>query len=185
MTSCFTRTGDQGETCLFTGDRVSKSEQRIEGIGSIDELNSFLGWAASFSENPEIKKMLQSMQNDLFSIGAELAGSNSKQESKIKISPKNTATLEKSIKDCEEQLPVQRKFIIPSGTRAAMTLNVARSVCRRAERVLVKLDQSERLNPHILSYVNRMSDLLHLLTRMENLDQKIEEKNPLYHYSYY
>ena len=184
MKTCFTRTGDQGETCILTGERISKSEQRLEAIGSIDELNSFLGWAASFSKNKEVKKTLQAMQNDLFSIGAELAGANSNQKtSRIRISSNNIVFLENLIRDIEEKIPVQKKFIVPSGAQSAMTLNVARSVCRRAERVLVKLNDAEGLNPSMLSYVNRMSDLLHVLTRLENLEKNVEEKNPVYHFN--
>ena len=169
---------------MLTGERVKKSEQRLEAIGSIDELNSFLGWADSFSKNHEVREALQTMQNDLFSVGAELAGVNSSRKSiRIKISSENVAILESLIKNVEQTMPIQRKFIVPSGTRSAMTLNVARSVCRRAERSLVRLNDVEELNSYLLSYVNRMSDLLHVLTRLENLADKVEEKNPLYHFS--
>ena len=179
---CYTRTGDKGETCIF-GGRVEKHDGRIEAIGSVDELNSFLGAAASFSANETVRKILQDLQNDMFSIGAELSTvTENSPAGKVAITQQHTEKLEVVIDKLDSQLSEQNKFIIPQGTKAAMLLNVCRTVSRRAERSLVRLDRASKLNPELLKYANRLSSLLHVLMRFENGRNNVEEKNPVYHY---
>ncbi len=179
---CYTRNGDQGETCIF-GGRVDKHDERIEAIGSIDELNSFLGASAAFCSNETVKRVLADLQNDMFSIGAELATvTEAMPVGKVAITEFHVQKLESMIDRMDTQLPQQTKFIIPSGTQAAMMLNVCRTVARRAERNLVRLDRNAKLNPHLLQYSNRLSSLLHVIMRFENSMNNIPEKNPVYHY---
>ena len=173
---CYTRTGDQGETCIF-GGRVDKHDERIDAIGAFDELNSFLGAARAFSENKETRRILHELENDIFSIGAEIAGV----DKKVVITSRHVEQLETLIDKIDEKLPKQSKFIIPSGTQAAMMLNIARAVARRAERALVKLDRQSKISPKLLSYANRLSSLLHVLMRFENMKENIEEKHPVYY----
>lgn len=179
---CYTRNGDEGKTCIF-GGRVDKHDERIDAIGSIDELNSFLGAAASFCRNETAKKILHDLQNDMFSIGAELATvTESMPAGKVAITPHHVEKIEAMIDKIDSQLPQQTKFIIPAGTQAAMMLNVCRTVTRRAERSLVKLDRESKLNPQLLKYANRLSSLMHVLMRFENSMNNVQENNPVYHY---
>jgi len=174
---CYTRNGDKGETCIFGGS-IDKHSEKIDAIGTIDELNAFLGAAIAFSSNEDVKRIIHEIENDLFSIGAELATTTDKGE--IKITAKHVERVEALIDKIDDQLPKQTKFIVPSGTQAAMLLNVARTVSRRAERVMVKLDRLEKINPEMLKYANRLSSLLHVLSRFENNTNKVIEKNPVY-----
>ena len=176
---CYAGTGDRGETCVF-GGRLDKHDDRVDAIGSIDELNAFLGAAKAFSSSGDVKRVLGVLGNDVFSIGAELAGASSADGLKVGVKSESVKRLELLIDDVSQKLPVQEKFIIPSGTKAAMMLNLSRVVCRRAERALVKLDRNEKLNPDLLKYSNRMSSLLHVLMRLENLEGGVEEKHPVY-----
>lgn len=160
--SLYTRTGDSGETSLFGGKRVSKSSPRIEALGCVDELNAALGVALS-NCSFATKKILLEIQNDLFTIGAALA--NSKQTLKL---TKRVGELEKLIDQTDQALPELHNFILPSGTKGASSLHWARSVCRKAERQLVKLSLEEKLEPTIGHYFNRVSDLLFALARAEN-----------------
>lgn len=178
---CYTRNEDQGETCVF-GRRLDKHSERIDAIGSIDELNSFLGAAAAFSTDDDVKRIVHEIENDLFSMGAELAAVNRmKNKGNVKISGRHVDRVEALIDRMDDQLPRQTKFIVPSGTKAAMLLNVARTVSRRAERALVNLDRKEKINPELLKYANRLSSLLHVLSRFENRKENVVEKNPIYH----
>lgn len=176
---CYTRTGDNGETCVM-GCRVDKHDERIEALGAVDELNAFLGAACSFSENRQVKSVLQDVQNDLFSLGAELAGVSSPDSGSVSLTSAHVERLESLIGSVEQELPRQDKFIIPSGTQAAVMINIARAVARRAESSLVRLDRAAPLNPEILKYANRLSSLLHVLSRRENLESDVEERAPVY-----
>jgi len=179
---CYTRTGDKGETCIF-GGKLDKHDERIEAIGTVDELNAFLGAAASFSSNKTSKRIIHEIQNDMFTIGAELATVIEKtSKEKVAIESEHVEHIEALIDKLDEQLPKQTKFIIPSGTQASMLLNVARAVARRAERTLVKLDRSNPINPELLKYMNRLSSLLYVLLRFENNRNNVIEKNPIYPY---
>ncbi|MBU0559439.1 MAG: cob(I)yrinic acid a,c-diamide adenosyltransferase [Bacteroidetes bacterium] len=167
----YTKTGDKGETSLFGGDRVKKNNLRLESYGTVDELNSILGVVVSLTNNTEIKKLLTSIQNQLFNVGADLATPIDKTNSRnsiTPISPKSISELEVSIDYFEQSLEPLTSFILPGGNTAASFIHFARSVCRRAERICVSLSELVEINPKIVVYLNRLSDLLFVLARYEN-----------------
>ena len=167
----YTKRGDSGETSLIFGTKVSKDHPRIKACGSIDELNATFGTAISFNKEPRIVKILESIQNELFNIGAEIAS-----QQKLRKNTKEYYQLNKSkidgleikIDQYDDKLPPLKTFILPSGTNAAALLHLARTVCRRAEREVVTLSKNEQVNPNILAYLNRLSDLLFVLARYTN-----------------
>ena len=173
ISKVYTRTGDEGETSLGTGERVSKATQRVCACGEVDELNSFLGLARTKIADPEFERLLERIQNELFVLGADLAvplpdpsqGVGGRQR---RISPAEIENLEKTIDRYNETLPPLEEFILPAGNEAGAMLHVARAVARRAERELVRLAQTEKLNPQVLVYLNRLSDLLFVLARVAN-----------------
>lgn len=156
----YTRTGDKGKTSLFNGKRVSKFNPRIETIGAIDELNSFLGIIGG----------LQAVQSDLFLINAILAGK------KLKFPFSKTKNLERQIDKIEKKLPVQKHFIYYRGSKKAVLLFYARALCRRAERQLIALSKLYALRSTLLTYLNRLSDYLFMLARYTNFKEKIKEE---------
>jgi len=166
----YTRTGDAGETSLFGAGRVSKDRARLEAFGSVDELNSFVGLARAFCEDTEIDSVLEKVQNELFVIGADLATpSEAKAPKKIsRISPSHVQELEKLIDGVAKNIRPLRKFILPGGNLLAAHLQITRTVCRRAERRTVALYKEEKINPNVLSYLNRLSSLFFVLARLAN-----------------
>lgn len=160
----YTRTGDSGETSLFGGKRVPKTHQRIVAIGTIDELNAIIGVISSLAKPKKIKTILETIQSDLFSIGAELA--NTKGESIT--NPKNVEFLEKTIDNLDSKLSELRNFILPGGILVASQSQLARSISRRAEREVLKLNSTTKINQEILSYLNRLSDFFFVLARYFN-----------------
>jgi len=166
ITKVYTRAGDRGETSLVGGRRVSKASPRVEAYGDLDEVNSLIGVARSEIHDPEINQVLKSIQNDLFTAGADLA---SPLEINVpRIEDGWVARLEQILDGYNEQLPPLKEFILPSGSRGAALLHLARTVTRRAERRIVGLSQQERINEALLAYVNRLSDLLFVLARVTN-----------------
>jgi len=168
----YTRTGDEGETGLFGGGRVSKAHVRVEAYGTVDELNAALGLCVEAAEDPGIQDWLGQVQNDLFSLGASLATPGSEEGS---VKPSTPFLPEGRVQQMEEwidrvsgETPALRSFILPGGTRGAASLHLARTVCRRAERALVRLGEHEAFHPLVLKYLNRLSDLLFVLARFEN-----------------
>ena len=167
----YTRTGDQGQTALYGGGRVGKDNLRVEAYGSVDELNSALGVAVSFLRQRRIVAALQSVQNELFNVGAELASESGPRAEKgrLFLDPEGKiAALERLIDDYDSKVPPLRTFILPSGSQGGALLHLARGVCRRAERAVVRLSREEDVNPHVLTYLNRLSDLLFVLARYVN-----------------
>ncbi len=165
----YTRTGDQGETGLIGGRRVSKDDPRVEAYGAIDELNAHLGAACARLADPDLVTLVQAIQNRLFDLGAELATPLPGKAAAVPpIAAQHVDVLERAIDQFEDALPPLREFILPSGSDAAAAFHVARTVARRAERRIVTLARTERLNPEILRYVNRLSDLLFVLARTVN-----------------
>jgi cob(I)alamin adenosyltransferase len=164
----YTKTGDQGQTSLIGGTRVAKSHRRIEAYGTIDELNSFLGLAMDHLRPVSLETILPEIQDRLFTIGSALACDPSK-ETKLKIPDlleEDITLLEKEIDKMNEALPPLNSFILPGGHVAASTLHVARCVCRRAERLCVRLQKkNEEVAPLIIKYLNRLSDYLFVLAR--------------------
>jgi cob(I)alamin adenosyltransferase len=165
----YTKTGDDGTTGLFGGGRISKDAVRLESYGTVDELNSILGIARCYNADREMDSMLHRIQNDLFNLGADLATPMSvKSRSVVRIRSTETRVLEDWIDRMEAGLPVLANFILPGGTATAAHLQLARSVCRRAERLVVKLSREEKMNKTVIVYLNRLSDLLFVLARWEN-----------------
>jgi cob(I)alamin adenosyltransferase len=158
---------------LFGGGRMGKDHPRVEAYGTVDELNSTLGVAVAFmAEGSEIGKLLSGVQNELFNIGAELAsGTKGKAAEAAKLfvdAETKIATLEQMIDEYDAKVPALRTFILPSGSQAGALLHLCRTVCRRAEREVVHLSHGEAVNPHIIGYLNRLSDLLFVLARYVN-----------------
>lgn len=174
ISKVYTRGGDTGQTSLVGGARVSKSSLRVEAYGEVDELNSLIGAARSILGDEEIDKSLGSIQNDLFTLGADLA---SPSDIKVPRVTKSFVTrLEKASDRFLAQLEPLREFILPGGCQAGATLHLARCVARRAERRVVALSEAEDLNPQTVVYLNRLSDLLFILARVINHRAGVREK---------
>jgi len=177
----YTRKGDRGKTSSIFGGRVCKDHPRIGAYGAIDELNASLGVATSFIKDQQISDILQNIQNELFNIGAELA-SGSKLKKKTggyyKLDQFKIICLEKIIDQYDKNLPALHTFILPSGSNAASFLHLARTISRRTERALTTLAKREGVNPNILAYLNRLSDLLFVLAR--TLNKGVRRKEALW-----
>jgi cob(I)alamin adenosyltransferase len=174
----YTKTGDKGETSLFGGKRVKKDNLRIEACGAVDELNSVIGVVRSMRVLREVDKVLEGVQNDLFLLGADLATPVWKVRRWVRetrIRDDHVKANEAIIDRIQAKLPPLRRFILPGGSSPASHLHLARAVCRRAERRLVKLGQREAVNPLTVAYLNRLSDLLFVLARFVNRKAKATE----------
>ncbi len=178
----YTRAGDKGDTGLLTGERVRKDHPRVEAMGAVDELNSSLGLALAFLEAGPVRDAVQDLQNDLFSLGADLALPAGKMSSKSfsRISAARVRHLEALIDATEARVGTQREFVLPGGTLGAAALHVARAVARRAERRLVSLAAKEEVNPQAVRYLNRLSTLLHVLALDVNRGAGVGEAHPTY-----
>ncbi len=176
----YTKTGDQGETGLFGGPRVRKSDARVDAYGEVDELNAAIGAARAVVEDPEIDGHLARVQAELFCVGAELATPHeAKARSAIpSLEPASTASLEAAIDAWERELPPLSRFVLPGGTRTAAALHVARTVCRRAERRAVALSAEVEIDPAVLAYLNRLSDFLFVAARVAN--RRAHREEPLW-----
>lgn len=167
----YTKSGDAGETGLGDGTRVPKDSARVAAFGEVDELNAVLGLVtASCPDCPEAA-LLRVIQNDLFDVGGDLCvpiSGNEETEKMLRIVPAQYERLERAIDRLNEGLQPLRSFILPGGTPAAAWLHLARTVCRRAERAVVALTHTEKVNPHALIYLNRLSDFLFVLARVAN-----------------
>jgi len=163
----YTKTGDAGETGLFGGGRVPKDDPRVRAYGDVDELNAALGFAATLEPTDFEPATIQTIQRDLFSIGAELATPNPARL-KNAVHVDQVTALEQLIDKYEATLPTLRNFILPGGTPKAAALHLARTTCRRAERSVVTLARDQQLNPVLMHYLNRLSDLLFVLARAVN-----------------
>jgi cob(I)alamin adenosyltransferase len=168
----YTRTGDDGRTGLFGGGRVDKDDPRVEAYGDVDELNAVIGQARSVDMLPRIDEILAPVQVDLFAIGALLATphpeKHREQLEKARLTDKRIAQLEQAIDDGEAELEPLKAFILPGGTPKASALHVARTVCRRAERSIIRLQKTDEVPQAVIIYLNRLSDLLFVLARVAN-----------------
>lgn len=164
----YTRKGDTGETSLFGGDRVSKSSDRIEAYGTVDELNSVIGLAASHGLSPKTQKLSRKVQEFLFVLGADLATPPSAKTRINRIVSEDVQFLENAIDDMEEELEPLKNFILPGGSKAGATFHLARTVCRRAERAVVDCSENEDISETAITFMNRLSDFLFVLARYEN-----------------
>lgn len=162
----YTKKGDSGETSLFGGKRVSKNSIRIETYGTVDELNSHLGFARTLTQSPSDDASLRRIQEILFVLGADLA---TPKGGKIqRIGEDHVSEMEGSIDRMENDLPPLKNFILPGGSPLGAQLHIARTVCRRAERLVTALSQTEDLGPYPLKFLNRLSDLLFVMARHVN-----------------
>jgi len=171
----YTRTGDDGSTGLIGGDRVPKSDARIECYGTVDELNAALGLAIVASPT-ELRDPLLTIQNELFVIGSHLAAPDDVSRANLPDLDEQIVTrLEMQIDEAQGDLPPLRQFILPGGCECAARLHLARTICRRAERLLVNFAQDRPVSPIILTYLNRLSDWIFVMARLANKLTGVED----------
>jgi cob(I)alamin adenosyltransferase len=180
LSRIYTKTGDQGDTALGDGSRVAKDHPRVAAYGGVDELNAVLGLL--LAQHPDLAEaqLLRSIQNDLFDVGADLCVPQPEGEAagaRLRVKAEQGARLEAAIDRLNEKLKPLTSFVLPGGAPAAAWCHVARTVCRRAERDVVTLARGETINPQVIIYLNRLSDLLFVLARVLNCD---EEKDVLW-----
>jgi cob(I)alamin adenosyltransferase len=178
LSRIYTRTGDDGTTGLISGKRVSKDSVHIEACGSLDELNAAIGVVRSHALPESVDKALRLVQESLFTIGAELASPEEADPKNQRFGNDEIGNLEKEIDAFEESLTPLKQFILPGGTAAGAHLHLVRAVARRAERRCVSVSRIKRLNPQILVYLNRLSDLCFVLARYVNRQQSVSEFHP-------
>ena len=166
LTRIYTRLGDDGETHLGDMSRVPKTHPRIEAYGTVDELNAQIGVALTMPDLPERHaEWLRRIQNDLFDVGADISVPEGGERERLRVRPEQTAWLEEACDEVNADLPALKSFVLPGGTPAASSLHVCRTVCRRAERRVIEV---EDLNRECVRYLNRLSDLLFILSRGAN-----------------
>jgi len=176
----YTKTGDKGQTSLLSGNRVSKYDLRIESYGTVDELNSFIGFLRSLEIDNETNQFLFSIQNKLFSIGSTLALDENKCKIKIpKLTESDIQFIEKEIDRIDEQLPKLNHFLLPAGHQTVGMAHICRCVCRRAERLIVKLSEEAEIEDLIIIYINRLSDYFFMLARKFMKDFNVAEIKPV------
>lgn len=179
----YTKTGDKGTTALFGGSRVPKHHIRIESYGTVDELNSYIGLIRDQEVSPHTQEVLVKIQNELFTLGAMLATPPEKETLKSgkerlnipKINQSSSEFLEQEIDTMNSELPPMTHFVLPGGHQTVSFCHVARCVCRRAERLVVALQEQETVHSDILMYLNRLSDYLFVLARKLTQDLKAQE----------
>ncbi len=171
LSRIYTKTGDRGETALGDGSRVSKDHPRVAAYGSVDELNAVLGLLLAEQPTAPEADLLRSIQNDLFDVGADLCVPQPADEmpgQRLRVQPQQAERLEKAIDRLNAGLTPLSSFVLPGGQPAAAWTHLARTVCRRAERDVVSLAKAEPINPQVIIYLNRLSDLLFVLARIYN-----------------
>lgn len=165
----YTKFGDTGETALYGGTRLEKDAPRIEAIGTVDELNAYIGYAQVLIEDTDLSDLIARIQNHLFAVGADLATpATHAKAAEFRIPEDFTTEMETAIDTLSEELPPLTNFILPGGCTAGAILHIARVVCRRSERCVVRLTREEDVNPEIIRSLNRLSDLLFVLARTVN-----------------
>jgi cob(I)alamin adenosyltransferase len=174
----YTRTGDEGETGLGDGARVGKDTLRVDCYGEVDELNACVGVVRSQHEDESLDILLGQVQRDLFALGAQLADPQARvaeRKPKAAVTPEHVKRLEDAIDARQATLPPLKAFILPGGSPAGALLHFARTVCRRAERRVVALARHEQVDPLVMTYLNRLSDLLFVLARDANRTAGVAE----------
>jgi cob(I)alamin adenosyltransferase len=172
LTRIYTRLGDGGETHLGDMSRVPKTDPRIEAYGTIDELSAQLGVALAIDELPDAhREWLSRIQNDLFDLGADISVPLDSERERLRVVPEQTTWLEQRCDEVNANLEPLRSFVLPGGSRAAAQLHVCRTVCRRAERRAIAC--GEAINPEVVRYLNRLSDLLFILSRAANQGEEV------------
>ncbi|MEX1247205.1 MAG: cob(I)yrinic acid a,c-diamide adenosyltransferase [Anaerolineales bacterium] len=177
LTKIYTRTGDDGSTALGSRQRVPKDHPRVGAYGTVDELSSLIGLAMAQGLSPRLAETLAPIQNLLFHLGAELSfpAGEGKEVKVPQIQQTHIKTMEALIDELNTLVGPLENFILPGGSAGAATLQVARAVCRRAERHVVTLARDEAVRPEALAYLNRLSDLLFVMARYENKQRGIDE----------
>ena len=172
----YTKTGDQGTTSLFGGKRVSKSDIRIDAYGTVDELNSYIGLLRDQEVNQKRKTVLIEIQDRLFTIGSMLATEPGNTKVKVPaLTEPDITFLEKQIDEMDFQLPAMKSFVLPGGHASVSFGHVARTVCRRTERLVIALDHLEKIDSLVVIYLNRLSDYLFVLCRKMTQELGAEE----------
>ncbi|MBP6827898.1 MAG: cob(I)yrinic acid a,c-diamide adenosyltransferase [Saprospiraceae bacterium] len=171
----YTKTGDQGETALFGGRRVLKSHLRVDAYGTVDELNSFIGWLRDSIGGEHDREILAGIQHRLFTAGAHLASDPEKHPPTPDLKGSDIELLETEIDAMEEMLPPLKNFILPGGHPVVSVCHVCRTVCRRAERLVVALHENDPVDPLVLQYLNRLSDYFFVLGRRLGQGLGVEE----------
>ncbi len=175
ITKVYTKTGDDGETSLVGGKRVSKASKRVDSYGDVDELNSVLGISRAKTNEFELNDIIRFIQNDLFIMGGDLATPNDSEFNVPRVTSKMAGTLEELIDKFLSEVGDLKEFILPAGNEGGAYLHLARTVCRRAERKVAHLSKSEDINKNVLIYLNRLSDLLFVLARVDNKRSGFDE----------
>jgi cob(I)alamin adenosyltransferase len=173
MMRIYTKTGDSGQTSLYSGERVAKDDARISACGDLDELNAFLGVAVQRVSVAGTRSFLARLQNSLFNLGAELATTDGRLETTLDAA--EIRRMEDAIDVMDGQMAELRTFILPGGTEGAIWLHVCRAVCRRAERSVVRVTADAPVTPLALTLLNRLSDLLFVMARFENFSAGISD----------
>lgn len=175
----YTKTGDAGETGLYGGTRVRKTDPRVEAYGTVDELNAAVGMARAHANDVQVDRTLAELQNALFEVGADLATPvDAKARGRLEpIDAADVAWVEERIDAYDDELGPLETFILPTGNACAAALHIARAVCRRAERRVIGLERHHEVNPQVRVYLNRVSDLLFVLARIVNMRAGVSE-NP-------
>lgn len=171
----YTKKGDKGETSLFRGVRVSKASDLVEAYGTVDELNTVVGMATPLDTTDYTKELVNVIQNTLFVLGSDLATPLDKKERIDRIDEPDIEYLEKAIDYMETTLPPLKHFILPGGTQAAAVFHHARTVCRRAERAVVRCSYDTEISEFPVKYLNRLSDFFFVLARYENHQQGVAD----------
>ncbi len=172
----YTKTGDKGTTSLLSGDRVPKYDERIEAYGTIDELNSFVGVLRSVNLNSEDKEFLIKIQHHLFNIGSLLSLGDKEVKFKVpEITEKDIQEIEQEMDKLDNYLPKLKSFVLPGGEQSVAYCHVCRSVCRRAERLIIKLSTKHKISKELIKYINRLSDYFFLLSRKIAYEKGFEE----------
>ncbi len=173
LSRIYTKTGDHGDTGLGDGSRVPKDHPRVTAYGGIDELNALLGvYLTQVQTDNELADLVRGIQNDLFDVGADLCVPITDGDKALRVRAEQAERLEKVIDRYNERLQPLKSFVLPGGTTAAAWCHLARTVCRRAERDVVTLSHAQKINPQVIVYLNRLSDLLFVLARVCNNDGK-------------
>jgi cob(I)alamin adenosyltransferase len=174
LTRIYTRGGDAGETSLGDGTRVPKTHPRVEAYGIVDELNAVLGLVLAGDLSARTRRVLERVQNELFDLGADLCVPESSSErERLRVAETQVEALERACDEFNAELDPLRSFVLPGGTEPASRLHLARTVCRRAERAALHVEDG--VNPTALAYLNRLSDLLFILARLANAHEGVPE----------
>lgn len=176
MSKIYTKTGDKGMTSLVGGTRISKDHLKIETYGTVDELNSWIGVLRDSPENASRKDILKEIQDRLFTLGADLAAEPEQTKRKIPdLFESDIELLEREMDKMNEEIPPLKAFVLPGGHQSVSFAHVARTVCRRAERHVIRLSKEEEVNPVIIRYLNRLSDYLFVVSRKITQELQSEE----------